>query len=167
MPYFQVAENTLLTDSSAIARHLIRESPKAAELLGATPFEQAKVEQMIALASGSVTPAMKTIEATVFGQMISPEAHALSLKSLKETCKVINELLKDKNWLCGSSITFADVHMFAALAPAFQICLDAGFRKAMPALTQWFEKMAKLPVVVGRMGVIKPCAKSLAPVKKQ
>lgn len=36
----------------------------------------------------------------------------------------------------------------------------------MPALATWFEKMSKLPVIVGRMGYIRPCAKSLAPVKK-
>lgn len=90
LPYFQLDESTLLTDSTAIARHLIRGSSKAAYLLGETAFAQAQVDQMIALASGSVTPAMKTIEATVFGQMVNPEAHAYCLKSLKETCKVIN-----------------------------------------------------------------------------
>ena len=166
LPYFQLEENTLLTDSTAIARHLIRESPKAAMLLGDSPFMQAQVEQMVALASASVLPAVQTIEATVYGTTINPEAHAMSLKSLKETCKVLNQLLTDKNWICGSSITFADVHLFTSLAPAFQICLDAGFRKAMPALATWFEKMSKLPAIVGRLGHIRPCAKSLAPVKK-
>lgn len=102
MPYFQLEENTILTDSTAIARHLIRESPKAAMLLGETPFAEAKIEQMIALTSASVVPAVKTIEATVYGTMVNPDAHTSSLKSLKETCKILNELLADKVWICGS-----------------------------------------------------------------
>jgi len=63
-------------------------------------------------------------------------------------------------------MTFADIHLFTAIAPAFQLNLDAGFRKAMPALAQWFEKMSTLPVIVGRVGVIRPCFRSLLPVKK-
>lgn len=87
------------------------------------------------------------------------------MKSLKETCKVLNTVLTGQNWLVGNAMTFADIHMFTSLAPAFQLCLDAGFRKAMPELARWFEKMAKLPVVVGRVGYIKACSKALPPVR--
>jgi len=31
-------------------------------------------------------------------------------------------------------MSFADIHLFTALVPAFQLTLDAGFRKAMPEL---------------------------------
>lgn len=120
---------------------------------------------MVAMASSSVLPKVKIIEATIYGTMVSVDAHAAAVKDLKETCKVLNTLLDGKNWLVGSSITFADIHLFTSIAPAFQLTLDAGFRKAMPALTQWFEKMMRLPVIVGRCGVVRPCARAVAPVK--
>ena len=156
----------MLTDSTAIARHLIRQSDKAGALLGATAFEEAKVEQFISMASSSILPHVKTIEATVFGTTIDPEAHANAVKGVKETCKILNTMVTGQNWLNGRNMTFADVYLFTCLIPAFQLSLDAGFRKAMPALTQWFEKVSKLPVVVGRVGFIKPCGKAFAPVKK-
>jgi len=42
------------------------------------------------MTSSSVIPSVKTIEATVFGTLINPEAHALAVKNLKEACKVLN-----------------------------------------------------------------------------
>jgi len=54
MPYFQLEEKTILTDSMAIAKHIVRSSAKADALLGATPFAQAKVDQFISMASSSL-----------------------------------------------------------------------------------------------------------------
>ena len=118
------------------------------------------------MASASLLQQVKTIEATVYGTRTDPDAHAAAVREVKETCKMLNTLLAGKNWCNGVGLSLADVHLFTTLAPAFQLCLDAGFRKAMPALAQWFEKMSKLPVVVGRLGFIKPCAKALQTVKK-
>merc|ERR1712151_742952 len=60
------------------------------------------------------------------------------------------------NWLTGDGMTIADIVVFTALIPAFQLALDAGFRKLTPALDKWFEKLSKLPVVTGRIGFVKP-----------
>ncbi len=165
-PYFQVDDKCILTDSTAIAKHLIRNSSCAETLLGSSsPFVEAQIEQFVAMASSSVIPNVKTIEATVYGTIKNPEAHAQAVKEVKETCKVLNTLLAGKNWLVGNTCTFADIHLFTALVPAFQLSLDAGFRKAMPDLAAWFTKMSKLPVVVGRVGFVKACSKAVAPVK--
>ena len=71
------------------------------------------------MASSSVIPKVKTIEATVFGTIKNPEAHAQAVRELKDTCKVLNTLLAGNNWLVGNSCTFADLHLFTALVPAF------------------------------------------------
>jgi len=111
-------------------------------------------------------PQIKVIESAVYGKREDVAGHAAAVKSIKETCKILDTHLKDKNWFVGNSITFADIHMFISLVPAFQLCLDGGFRKAMPELARWFEKMSKLPVVVSRLGFIKPCAKAVPAFKK-
>ena len=165
-PYFQLTDDVLLTDSTAIARHLIRDSRKSGALLGDDAFARAQIEQFIYMASSLVLPKVRTIEHAVYGTKIDPDAHTEAVKGLKEACKVFNSMLTGKVWLNGRALTFADVHLFTCLIPAFQLCLDAGFRKAMPALAQWFEKMSKLPIVVRRVGFIKPCAKAIQPMKK-
>ena len=90
MPYFQLEEKTILSDSTAIAKHLIRTGPKAESLLGASAFAEAQIEQFVAMASSDVIPKVKTIEATTFGTTINPDAHTMAVKGLKETCKVLN-----------------------------------------------------------------------------
>ena len=120
----------------------------------------------MAMAQSSVLPQVRVIEAAVYGPRENTDGHAASVKALKETCKILNAQLVGKNWFVGSAVTYADISMFTAIAPAFQLCLDGGFRKAMPELTRWFEKVSRLPAVVGRVGYIVPCAKAIAPYKK-
>lgn len=56
---------------------------------------------------------------------------------------MINEHLAQNEWLANGKCTLADFALYHSLVPAFQLVLDAGFRKAMPALSQWFEKMSQ------------------------
>ena len=81
----------MLTDSTAIATHLIRKSDKASTLLGtSSPFLEAQVNQYVAMASSAVMPRVKIIEDTVFGATVNPEANLAAVKDLKETCKVLD-----------------------------------------------------------------------------
>jgi elongation factor 1-gamma len=49
------------------------------------------------------------------------------------------------------------------MAPAFQTLLDAGFRKAAPKASAWFERVVKLHPIVATHGHIKACARALKP----
>ena len=46
---------------------------------------------------------------------------------------------------------------------AFQTVFDAGFRKAMPNLTKWFDYFRNHGAVVRRFGQIRVCSKALKP----
>jgi translation elongation factor EF-1beta len=79
------------------------------------------------------------------------------VKEIKSICTQLNNSLKDRTWLVGNALTIADIIVFTSLIPAFQLVLDAGFRKAaVPALDKWFERLSQLPVVTSRVGFIKP-----------
>ena len=54
-------------------------------------------------------------------------------------------------------MTLADIVTFNALIFPFSFVLDGGFRKAMPNVAAWFEKMSKLPVVARTAGYVKMC----------
>jgi elongation factor 1-gamma len=45
----------------------------------------------------------------------------------------------------------------------FETVFDGGFRKAMPNVNAWFERISKLPEVVGRVGNVKAAAKAIKP----
>ena len=52
-------------------------------------------------------------------------------------------------------MTLADIVVFNSLLTPFAFVFDAGFRKAMPHVTAWFEKMSKLPFVARNAGYVK------------
>lgn len=82
-----------MTDSTAIAKHLIRTGPKADSLLGASAFAEAQIEQYVSMASSTILPRVRTIEATTYGTMVNPDAHGQAVKELKEACKLLNAQL--------------------------------------------------------------------------
>ena len=69
---------------------MIRNGPKSETLLGGSAIAEAQIEQFVAMASSSIIPRVRTIEATVFGTKVDPNAHLEAVKALKETCKVLN-----------------------------------------------------------------------------
>ena len=71
------------------------------------------------MAQSSVLPQVRVIEAAVYGPRENTDGHAASVKALKETCKILNAHLVGKNWFVGSAVTYADISMFTAIAPAF------------------------------------------------
>ena len=75
----------------------------------------------------------------------------------------MNEHLNGKQWLVGSSMTLADVTVASILTPAFQLVLDAGFRKGMKNAGEWFFKCISVPEVIKAAGIIQPCTKALKP----
>ena len=66
----------------------------------------------------------------------------LALKEIKDYCKRLNTFLEGKTFFVGQRMTMADLSTFTIIKNMFALVLDAGFRKAMPALTAWFQRMA-------------------------
>ena len=63
--------------------------------------------------------------------------------------------------MTGKAYSLADIFVATKVARAFQTVLDAGFRKAMPYLTKWFDRVCLQPTFIHRNGIIYPCAKAL------
>ena len=66
-------------------------------------------------------------------------------------------------FLCGSTMTVADILVAVSLIQPLQTVLDAGFRKAMGKLTSWAEKIFSSPECVKVLGKIQMCAKPIKP----
>ena len=74
----------------------------------------------------------------------------------------LNAHLNGKAWLVGGRLTLADIVVFNSLLSPFTFAFDAGFRKAMPHVCAWFQKMSKLPFVSRTAGIIRPMGTSPA-----
>ena len=98
----------------------------------------------------------------VLGHKVVPQKEFMEgVKKLKSLCKVLDTHLKGKQFLVGDSLTLADVVLGTSLIIPFQTVLDAGFRKGMGNLSNWFIKLIANKSFINTVGIIKPCEKAL------
>ena len=90
----------------------------------------------------------------LFGFMPDKAGYDKAVADLKIACKLLNDRVKGKEWFVGDSITLADISIFNAMIIPFSLVLNPGFRKAMPEITKWFEKMSKLDDVMKTAGLV-------------
>jgi translation elongation factor EF-1beta len=86
-----------------------------------------------------------------------------SVKAMKERAKKMNDHLAGKTFLVGQRLTLADISNFMFMAMGFVFIFDGGFRKAMPNLTAWFERVAAQSAVIAHFGCLKMCEKAMKP----
>ena len=142
-PYLQTSAGEIISEASAIACHLARMS---SGLFGSTPFQEAQVNQWISWAQ-CLAPVVETVANGIMGdpKKLNKAAYDNGLKKLKEEAKALNTCLKGKKFLVGDQLTLADLVCAYVLTPAFQLVLDAGFRKGMADIAKWFEAYVALP----------------------
>jgi glutathione S-transferase len=68
--------------------------------------------------------------------------HKKGLTDLTERLRVIENSLKDREWLVGTKITIADLSLGSALNSLYTFYLDEKGRKAYPNTLKWFTNLA-------------------------
>jgi elongation factor 1-gamma len=154
-PLLELASGDLIWESGTIAKHFARCAP-ASGLLGQSAFETAKVDEWVSFTQSKVWPAMMPVIYAALGRtVVKAEVFQAGVKNIKSVVKVLNDHLAEKHFLVGDNLTIADVVAACSLIMAYQTVLDAGFRKGMPHVTEWFERCVGLPSFVRRLGYIK------------
>jgi glutathione S-transferase len=161
-PVCETAHGQIISQSVAVAQYIAREAGRT-DLYGNTSFEQAQIDQFCCIAQASIGPHSYKVGLTTLGWIVDPAAHAAALKDVKEQLKILNDALAGKDFLVGNRFTIADMAVWVSLFMPFTLSLDAGFRKAMPHVSAWFERVSKLPEVVKIAGAVKLPAKGLKP----
>ena len=94
LPILQVDKDTLISQFSAVAGYIARSSGQSEltdSLLGATPFQAAKIEQAIYSTLSEIVPKAKVIEGAIFGTSKDAGESAKSLADLKTVLKRFND----------------------------------------------------------------------------
>lgn len=164
-PVLETADGKVLSESVALCRFIALEAGRH-DLIGNTPFEQAQIDQFCSIAQSGIWKHARDAAITTFGHVVDPAVNANAVKELKDQLKNLNNALNGKDYFVGNRFTIADAALFAVLLLPFTLVLDAGFRKAMPNVSAWFERVSKLPEVIKVAGHVKLPAKGLKPVSK-
>jgi len=98
------------------------------------------------------------------GHKYEPEDYAEAVKCMKDKVKQLNTHLSGKTYLVGQRLTLADIVTFVPLTIAFSFVLDAGFRKAMPNVSDWFARVASQSAIMNVAGNVKMCEKPVKPI---
>jgi len=160
----ELPSGTVIYESNAIAEYLARTTQHSNSLVGSGAFEEASIAQWVLIAATGNWPHAGKIAYNTFGMAFDLEAYNNAVKGIKDQVKMLNTALQGKQWLVGGRITLADIAQFTSLIVPFSFVLDGGFRKAMPNVSAWFERISKHEAVIKVCGNIKMCEKMIKPV---
>ncbi len=155
VPVLELDDGTLLTDSFAIWRYLeeIRPEPP---LMGRTPLEKAMVEQWLrrieldgyqpcveAVRNGAERFKDRAVPSPVpFAQI--PELAERGLKRIGLFFEILDERLRESDYVAGPDFTAADIH--AMITVDFAINgLQLSPPDGLAALNAWHEKVSARP----------------------
>jgi glutathione S-transferase len=161
-PALELEDGSIISQSIALSKYIANETGHK-EFIGNNAFEAAQIDQFCSIAQSDILPVTLPIALTTFGWLVDPAKNAASIKAVKEKVKMLNDHLKDKEFLVGGRFTLADAASWSVLMMAFTLVLDGGFRKAMPHAAAWFERVSKLNDVIRVAGHVKMVEKALKP----
>jgi glutathione S-transferase len=132
-------------------------------LLGKTKFGHAKIDEWITWSQTALLRNMFPCVEMIFGNTkMDDEKMAANLKQLQDSGRVLNKYLEGKDWIADNMFTLADMYVGCMMMQAFQVLLDHKYRKSVPNLTKWFDKVCLEPRIQHRFGVVQPCENCLA-----
>lgn len=128
--------NLHLSESAAIMRYLARR--EGSPLLPSEPKAQAKVDQWMDFVMHHIRTPFSHVQfgrmfAPLFGQEPNQAAIKSGLDQLTTNLAHIDANLSRSKYLCGETMTLADIALIAALDPANAINLDLSTFKAVTA----------------------------------
>ena len=153
-PFLETDDGQLIFESSAVATYFARCAPKSG-LYGQTPFQQAKCDEWMAWNQFTFSAASMAMYGVFGHKEIGAPVFNETVKNLKTNMMTLNKYLDGKYYLVGDSVTIADVMVASYLIIPFQTIFDGGYRKAIPHVTEWFERMVSLPSFVKSVGYVK------------
>jgi elongation factor 1-gamma len=143
-PSFEASNGLLLTESSTIAYHLCQANIKTT-LLGKTPDELSKIWQYVIYTETSFTaPAFKLFKQKFLNEPLTINEESSNTKEFYKCLEYLDGQLKDKKYLVGDCISFADINLVCNIYLIYQKMMDKEMRVKYSNLTNYYESLIKL-----------------------
>jgi len=139
-PYLRVeSENDGFGESVAIARFMCNSNPDCG-LYGSSTEEIAQVDEAADKHLCFMNRHFVRLVPSIFGYFkLSEDESKEKLKSLKDYLRELDEAVKDKEFLVAGKLSIADLYIVCTLTIPMGLCVDAGFRKAIPNFMKYYE----------------------------
>ncbi|KAL1620894.1 hypothetical protein SLS54_005824 [Diplodia seriata] len=140
VPAFEGADGLNLLESDAIMQYVAESGPKAAQLVGGTAAEKARVQQWVFFQMGEVWPEVLKLLYPRFG--FTKYDDAVELPALSKLGKALDTveagLAGGKKWLATDALSIADLAVMSAFVWAFKFGVDEEMRNKYPTAIDWF-----------------------------
>ena len=136
------------------------------ELLGASLFQKAKVNQWIEFGSCEIQKCLQEIIYPIFSwKEFNKESADNANKQLKQYLSILEkELGHGKKYILGDKITLADIVLFRYLRFFMMLHFPENMRNSLyPKLTKWFENIMNSPEAIEAYGRTILCKKPMKP----
>ncbi|KAF0288552.1 Elongation factor 1-gamma [Amphibalanus amphitrite] len=159
VPAFEAADGTCIAESNAIAWFVANE-----QLRGKTDAERAQVVQWMAFADSELLPAVCAWTFPMQGIIAANKQTTERAKDeLRRALAALNSYLLTRTYLAGERVTLADIACCCTLLSAFQLAMDAEFRKPYGNVVRWFNTIVNQPQVKAVIGAVTLCVKTAEP----
>jgi elongation factor 1-gamma len=155
IPTLKTNDGNTIFESNAIARYVAKIGSDRDGLLGATPLEQAHVDQWIDAVSFATAPHAVPLLFWKFGVGQYDEEKFNNAKG--EVAKALDAIERhlgsnNTEFLVSDRVTLADIVTVCVFIGPFKYVLDAEFRKAFPKFEAYFRKTLTQPHFVSALG---------------
>ncbi|KAK8792982.1 hypothetical protein WA158_005145 [Blastocystis sp. Blastoise] len=144
-----------LFESTAIARYVARMRADT-ELMGASFYEQAQVDQWIDWCNCNVVPTINQWFYTCMGYLVpNPKVIKTASEDLKKYLQILNEHLVNNTYMVGNKITLADIVLVCYLLNGFKFLFEESYRAPYASLLRWFLTCPEFYAVMGQVDLSK------------
>ncbi|KAJ2905392.1 hypothetical protein MKZ38_005490 [Zalerion maritima] len=160
----------LLCESDAIAEYVSLGGPKAAQLLGSTAEEKAKVRQWVAFAEGEINAHVLELVMWRAGlRAYDEKTEREGDKGLRSGMGVLEEHLAGeggRKWVVSEEeLSLADLTLAGSLYWGFMQYVDEEMRCAFPNVVEWYRRVVGAEGVKEVFGPVVMCEKRRGPAQ--
>ena len=140
---------------------MLRMIATGSALYSGSPAELAQIDSWTTTALNDFLSIADSWTQPIFGYAEDqPELIVYASKSCMEYLGVLNAHLQNKNFICGDSVSIADIAWAGALTNLFRLVINPNTAKKYAEVTRWFAGISTLPQFISAFGKIHMCHSS-------